>query len=928
MERKEAVYKGLQFTPVYFEDTSLTSPDYFQITEFPTRLTAGKNLFKLRGHPTNLHVGGTLGIEVLDYNGDPIYTEVVDFIDDDKSRVISIFIYEDSSPGDCTITLVAEAEVINNQPVPQEWKGRTNIRWSRSVPVNPNVSNISEIIFETIPDVTVEEIIGVQLDRRYPNTTQFPTYNTGSVRYFYYNNQPAIEIAGGEFINDMTSGTITVSTPVSPTPTPNYTIPTTAYVSSIKKILSPTTALLDTEYTVYSSQSIYPHIYTEFLFSSYSISYEATPTYVETENSQSFAFIQISNLQPATGDVSRIKVFTNNNGTVGTWELVNDVELDEIELFITSTSSLYPDKSIGTFTSQSIINAYWDAHTYQNGIEITPTTLTWTTASLANAMLISSSIDITNKNSVQVAQIKSAYKGIFKANASYKVTIDALGTRNSVNNPKLSIYLSGSSFYQDPTDYFNQEFPSEFGKRIGEIIVTSDNQRFDDYVFNFEADYSGTGILLVVVEDGEWQIADVRTTTDNETGYTPDYTRLKTLINTTHKIGNQISFKVEYYNVNGEKSKQVSYVYNKDWEGGNRYIDGNYSMLTGSLYVADSLNSGVAISGYPNSGFVRSLGYEGFAAGFPGFLLWSGSALPGSAGTKGGAAYSGVGLELYANTSSYFRYSTTDSEIDVRTDKFFFGNPSSTFISGANGNIEISASNFHLDAQGNITASDGEFRGVNLADLYQFRAVIIDSSLNNLSTYIDAGSNPYYALNLTGSYDPATVGIGPAMFIRINVSLSYPIGAINIHTPTYADWQNYATFIVIESAGTNYISRNATPIFFPSPNALDSRISSDTDDWIFPAFQTYTIGTSSYSNTFKVNTGNRVFLAQSTNDWKIQTVSSYDTLSPQFPLGLVIRNEALYGAPNPFSSGHIKVSGSGADEHIYCYLNSAWKQLD
>jgi hypothetical protein len=63
-----------------------------------------------------------------------------------------------------------------------------------------------------------------------------------------------------------------------------------------------------------------------------------------------------------------------------------------------------------------------------------------------------------------------------------------------------------------------------------------------------------------------------------------------------------------------------------------------------------------------------------------------GSALPGQ-NTKGGVPYSGVGLELYANTSSYFRYSTTDSEIDVRTDKFFFGNPSSSYISGSNGNL-------------------------------------------------------------------------------------------------------------------------------------------------------------------------------------------------------------------------------------------------
>lgn len=699
MKRKEAIYKGLQFVPVYFEDTSLTSPDYFQISEFPTRLTAGKNLFKLRGNPFNLKVGGALGIEILDYNGNPIYHEVVNYIDEDKSRVIAIYIYENTSPGDCTVTLLAEAALINQQSIPTEWQGKANIRWSRTAPVNPNVSNVSEIIFETIPDVTVEEIVGVQLNRIYSGSTQFPTYTTGQVRYYSYNNQPAIEIIGGVFTGDMKSGTITVSTPVNPTPTPNYVVATTPYVSTIKKILSPTTALLDTEYTVYSSQSISAHTYNEFGYSAFSLAYEASPTYIPTENSQSFAYIQVKGLEPATGDVSRIKVFTNNNGTIGSWDLVNDVELEETEIFVANTASLYPDQSIGIFTSQSVISTYWSASAYLQAVQTTAPTLVWMTASLNDAMKISSSIDLSANNSILIAKTNNS--GYFIENSSYKVTIDALATRTN-SDPVLSVYLSGSAFYADPTDYFNQDF--SLGKRIGELRAVGDNQRFDDIVLNFESNYTGHGTLLLVVEAGQWQVSDIRTTTDNDAGYSPNYTRIKTPIQTTHKINNQISFKVEYYNVNGEKSKQISYVYNKDWEGGNRYIDGDYSMLTGSLYVADSLNSGVAISGYPNSGFVRSLGYEGFYAGFPGFLLWSGSALPGQT-TKGNVAYSGVGLELYANTSSYFRYSTADSEIDVRTDKFFFGNPATTFISGANGNVEISASGFHLTAQGNVTAS-------------------------------------------------------------------------------------------------------------------------------------------------------------------------------------------------------------------------------
>ena len=712
MKRKQGVYRGLEFIPVYFEDNSLTSPDYFQITEFPTKLTAGKNLFKLRGHPTNLKVGGVLGIEVLDYNGDPIYHEVINYIDEDKSRVISIYIYEETPPGDCTITLIAEAGIIENQPTPTEWQGKANIKWTRSIPVNPNISNISEVIFERPPAVTVTEQIAVQLNRIFPNNQQFPQYSTGKVRYFSFNNQPAIEVIGGELTAEMATGTLTVATPSNPTPTPAYTVNTTAFSSPIKKILNTGSALLDAEYTVFSSQSISPHTYNAFDASTFTIDYEATPEYAVTENSQSFAYIQVNGLDPSTGDISRIKVFTNNNGTGGTWDLVNDIEIEETEILVASTGSLFPDETIGLFTSQSLID-YWEGHTYSGFTELTAPTLIWSTGSLANAALISSSIDISNKNQVQLLQLKSGSNGIFASGSAYKVRFDALGIRCSLNSnnqdPKLSIYLSGSAFDFDSTDFFNQELPVKLGKKVGEVNVTSNNQRLDDKVFSFDTDKAGFGSLIFVVHSGIWQIADVHVTSDNDAGYTPNYTRIKTPIETTHKINNQISFKLEYYNVDGARSKHISYIYNKDWAGGNRYIDGDYSLMTGSLYVADSLSSGVAISGFPNAGFVRSLGYEGFDSGFPGFLLWSGSALPGQK-SKYGNDYDGVGLELYANTGSYFRYSTYDDELDIRTTRFFLGHPSSSFISGSNGLLEISSSTFHVTNEGKLTGSSAIFR--------------------------------------------------------------------------------------------------------------------------------------------------------------------------------------------------------------------------
>jgi hypothetical protein len=728
MKRKEAVYKGLQFIDVWQTDSSLTSPEYFQITEFPTRLTAGKNLFKLRGHPSNLQVGGYLNLEVLDYNGDPIYHEIVDYIDEDKSRVVAIYIYENTSPGDCTITLLAEA--VN---VPEIWRGRPNVKWIRSVPVNPNVTNDSEIIFETLPTVTLTEEIGPHLDRTYA-AGQFPTYSTGTVRYFLLNNQPAIEISAGTFTPDMSTGTLTVTTPQNPSPTPIYTPATTQYRSTIKKILSPTTALLDTEYTVYSSQSISAHTYTRFDNSTFSISYEATPTYTATQNSESYALIQIAGLQPATGDISRIKTFMNNNGSIGTWELINDVELDETEIFVSSTSSILPDTSVGSFVSQSVINTYWDGITYQGRVTATAPVLTWITSSLSNAMQISSSVDISATNAVTIAKIKSNYAGVFTKGSSYKITFDALGTRTGNQNPKISMYLSGSAFDFVTTDYFNQELPTILGKRVGEIEVSTNNQRFDDYVFNFEADRTGTAVLLIVVESGLWQVADIRTTSDNDAGYTPDYTRIKSLVPTAHKINNQLSFKIEYYNVAGVKSKQINFINNIDWNGGNRYVDGDYSMLTGSLYIANTLESGIALTGNSNTGFVRSLGYDGFDAGYPGFLLWSGSALPGQ--TSKGQPYSGVGLELYGDANNYFRYTTNPSELDVHTETFFFGDPTSQYISGSAGNLEISSSGFYLTADGDVTASS--FIAVNGGNvLFNSNAEFVDGLNIGRIVYFD-----------------------------------------------------------------------------------------------------------------------------------------------------------------------------------------------
>ena len=713
MARKLATYKGYDTLNTYYSDSSLLSTDIFDISFFPNNLTVGKNLIKFRGNLNSLKIGAPIDVEILDSNGDPIYSEFIDYIDQDGSRVLSIYIYEDTAPGDATIIFVTEITKINDQQIPNNFQNQLNAKWTRTIPVNPLDLNTSTVIFDNLPKVTISENVGVQLNRTYTNG-QFPIYNTGQISFISQNNQPTAILTGGKFNGDMINGTLSVPAPSNPLPTSDINASSNSYTSTISKVLNDTTLQLDFPYEVFDTQSNFSHTFNSFDNSTFQIDYEATPQYTPTQNSESFALIQISDLEPDTGDISRIKVYLNSAGTVGTFEQVNDILLPNTEIFIDSTSSLTPDKSLGIFETQSIIDTYWEGHSYQGNTEITAPTLTWTTSSINNATAITGTLDLSNSNNVYTFQLKDQFSGIFVSQSMYTVTLDAFAQKSSNLNPILSIYASGSAFTFDSTDNFNQLLPKKIGKKIGEIECLGTSKRYDDISFEFNSDQSGTGVLLFVVESGDWQISDIRTLTDAEYGYTPNYTRFRTEIPTKIKSGNQLSFKIEYYNRLGDKSNTVNFVRNLNFEGGNRYIDGGFSMLTGSLFVANTLSSGVEIAGLQNTGYIRSLGYEGFnqatGSGAGGFLLFSGSALPQQSATT----YQGVGLEMVSDANNFFRYRTNPSILDVHTETFFLGNPSTQFISGSNGNLEISSSNFQLNTNGTINATGGTIGGFSI----------------------------------------------------------------------------------------------------------------------------------------------------------------------------------------------------------------------
>lgn len=207
---------------------------------------------------------------------------------------------------------------------------------------------------------------------------------------------------------------------------------------------------------------------------------------------------------------------------------------------------------------------------------------------------------------------------------------------------------------------------------------------------------------------GEYILSNETDITDlsSEFGFTPATVTASFAIPTVHR-NDRLDFKFEFISPTGQVSKQYVESLNNLFLGGNTYIAGDDNLLTGSLYVAGATGTGVHISGKGSSAMVRSIGYSGFAnaiagTGGAGFVLYSGSIQPllGSSET-----YSGVGLEMVANSSSYFKYTTSGSGLlDIRTNQFFLGNATAS-ISSSNGALSITSPRFIVNALGQVTAS-------------------------------------------------------------------------------------------------------------------------------------------------------------------------------------------------------------------------------
>jgi len=157
---KTRLKKGYVNREFYIEDSTPTSPNYFDITEFPDYIGGGKSIIKLKGAGLGLRFGSDIDAEVLDAEGNVVYSEFPNFVDKLNNIYLSIYVYDNTVKGLGTISLVGEAEYDpDGDAIPEDALGSYNVRWTRDVFILPDFRNNSIIDFAKGPIISVAQTV-------------------------------------------------------------------------------------------------------------------------------------------------------------------------------------------------------------------------------------------------------------------------------------------------------------------------------------------------------------------------------------------------------------------------------------------------------------------------------------------------------------------------------------------------------------------------------------------------------------------------------------------------------------------------------------------------------------------------------------------------------------------------------------------------
>ena len=623
---------------------------YFEVSEVPDILTGGKNLFMIKGNRDLLAPGSTIEIEVTDLNGRPIYHENANYLEPGtKRRAVAIYVYDHTPQGGGVITITGTAQKRpNGKSVSLELQKTPNVIWQKKINVLPQNENTTRVILNRTPVVQIKEVIkeyltptgGIQSGTQINSAISAGTgwislQNNGGVDATTGESLATIHTTASYFTGNMEGSSIILYNITSDDlnffndsdPYITNTILTNSFNTTITEVVSSTEAKISPAWqiTVTSTEAAHSLVgggFTEGGSVTYAGAYpdgfDQGPSIVhpfqvetswvsETANSQSFAKIDISELDPICGDIKRLAIYKKSQG-IQQFDIVADVVLENQEILARDDSQGL-NQNLGDFYTQTIIDSYWtSSFGGYDGTDpgFTPFILPDPTYFI-NGVVISGSEALADATTTTDAR-GDAYvefrmepsadwngdgintSGVaLKADTSYILTMklasqavpDGFGDR-----PIMKIFASGSAIDLPNEDSTMRKFTTLttsnklIGGQSGQVGTVPE----ENSTFHFDVSTAGNMSVVFRVVSGRWWISEVSLKPASQTGWTPNYTSVEIPVNQIAQQNDIVDFKFELYD-NLDNLVHTKTTQSLAWSGGNTYINGDNNVLDGTIEV-------------------------------------------------------------------------------------------------------------------------------------------------------------------------------------------------------------------------------------------------------------------------------------------------------------------------------------------------------
>jgi len=550
----------LRYFETYLVDT-LSNSQYFKVTEFKDVFTGGKNGFLIEGSE-HLMESTEIKIEILDVDGNPIYYEPGNGVPEyyeGLSKVIAVYVYEDTPIGEASITILGELKTYidesgNKQEIPAEWKGIYNVKWEKTFKVNKLLANEDKVRFYRRPSVSINEIV-----KPIFSNVVTPIIQKGKVDGFAQVPSSGTKLAGytlpTSYLLQINDGKSAWTGSVAGT---SIELTDLGVSLTADDIINNRDLTVSTPYTLNG-------IVQDFTNQRYTASFNYLEGLdnLKTALTGSFAKITLADLTTFVGDVARVKVFRKSSSDLADYQFIQEVQLESNELLVDIESTLKNQENYGLFDVFNYTD-YWV--TSSNNLDTT-----FNQTYLFNSVRLDNTAGINSYFTTKSLQLTEG--------AEYSFTFNTRLAQNIPSNNYLKVYLSGSR----ETTINNT--PVTIGVQQNIVTVTPDSTLLEksQITSNFKAQNIKNARLHFEVTGTGWHISDVSLRASQETSFSPDEITFIQPIPRTLPT-QTFDFLFQFYDINNNYIPVVVEE-SKTFDGGNLVsIAKNLELIPSSLY--------------------------------------------------------------------------------------------------------------------------------------------------------------------------------------------------------------------------------------------------------------------------------------------------------------------------------------------------------